>query len=133
MAIRHADEPHLSRPRVQLRQKAIKTSRSHKNKSASQLIDARFKEVGAWRGKMLSRLRALVQKVDPEARRGMAVTRGCGLAARQIDSHGQDLQERREDNLRQRCSPGGPIGFLQFRSLWERKACRRLSRGLKDR
>ena len=62
MAIRHADEPHLhlTRPRVQLRQMAIKTSSSHKDKSASQLKDARFKELGDWRGKMLSRLRALV-------------------------------------------------------------------------
>ena len=39
---------------------------SQKNKSPSQLIDARIKELGDWRGKMLSRLRAIVKKADPE-------------------------------------------------------------------
>jgi hypothetical protein len=34
--------------------------------SPSQLIDARIKELGDWRGKMLSRLRALVKEADPE-------------------------------------------------------------------
>jgi hypothetical protein len=37
-----------------------------KGKSASQLIDARIKELGDWRGKMLGRLRALVKAADPE-------------------------------------------------------------------
>jgi hypothetical protein len=36
------------------------------SKSASQLIDARIKELGDWRGQMLSRLRALVKEADPE-------------------------------------------------------------------
>jgi len=36
------------------------------SKSPSQLIDARIKELGDWRGKMLSRLRALVREADPE-------------------------------------------------------------------
>jgi hypothetical protein len=34
--------------------------------SASQLIDARIKELGDWRGEMLSRLRALIKLADPE-------------------------------------------------------------------
>ena len=42
------------------------TGGSQKSKSASQLIDARIKELGDWRGKMLSRLRTLVQEADPE-------------------------------------------------------------------
>jgi hypothetical protein len=33
---------------------------------ASQLIDARIKELGYWRGKLLSRLRALIKEADPE-------------------------------------------------------------------
>jgi len=37
-----------------------------KGKSPSQLIDARIKELGDWRGKMLSRLRALIKEADPE-------------------------------------------------------------------
>ena len=41
-------------------------SGSQKSKSPSQLIDARIKELGDWRGKMLSRLRALIKQADPE-------------------------------------------------------------------
>ena len=37
-----------------------------KNKSASQLIDARIEELGDWRGEMLGRLRKLVKEADPE-------------------------------------------------------------------
>src|SRR5215218_9995957 len=36
------------------------------DKTPSQLIDARIKELGDWRGEMLSRLRALVKEADPE-------------------------------------------------------------------
>jgi len=32
----------------------------------SQLIDARIKELGDWRGEMLGRLRALVKEADPD-------------------------------------------------------------------
>lgn len=44
----------------------MKTSGSQKSKSPSQLIDARIKELGDWRGRMLSRLRTLVKEADPE-------------------------------------------------------------------
>jgi hypothetical protein len=44
----------------------MKKSGSQKDKSPSQLIDARIKELGDWRGKMLSRLRTLVKEADPE-------------------------------------------------------------------
>src|SRR5215470_17378328 len=44
----------------------MKTNGSQKSKSPSQLIDARIKELGDWRGKMLSRLRTLVKEADPE-------------------------------------------------------------------
>ena len=44
----------------------MKKSESQKSKSPSQLIDARIKELGDWRGKILSRLRTLVKEVDPE-------------------------------------------------------------------
>src|SRR5262245_35196440 len=37
-----------------------------KGKSPSQLIDARIKELGDWRGEMLSRLRALIKEADPD-------------------------------------------------------------------
>ena len=41
-------------------------SASQKNEAPSQLIDARIKELGDWRGEMLSRLRTLVKEADPE-------------------------------------------------------------------
>src|SRR6202048_1880614 len=44
----------------------MKKSGSQKSKSPSQLIDARIKELADWRGKMLSRIRALVKEADPE-------------------------------------------------------------------
>jgi hypothetical protein len=34
--------------------------------SASQLIDARIKKLGDWRGEMLARLRALIKQADPD-------------------------------------------------------------------
>ncbi|RAZ78118.1 DUF1801 domain-containing protein [Mesorhizobium atlanticum] len=36
-------------------------------KAASELIDARIKELGDWRGEMLARLRALIRQAAPEA------------------------------------------------------------------
>ena len=44
----------------------MKKSGSQKSESPSQLIDARIKELGDWRGETLSRLRALVRAADPE-------------------------------------------------------------------
>jgi hypothetical protein len=43
-----------------------KKSGSQKSECPSELIDARIKELGDWRGKMLSRLRTLVKEADPE-------------------------------------------------------------------
>lgn len=37
-----------------------------KNDSPAALIDARIKELGDWRGKMLAKLRALIKKADPK-------------------------------------------------------------------
>jgi hypothetical protein len=37
-----------------------------REESASELIDQRIKELGDWRGKMLSKLRKLVKQADPE-------------------------------------------------------------------
>ena len=44
----------------------MKKSGSQTVKSASLLIDARIEELGDWRGKMLSRLRALIKQADPK-------------------------------------------------------------------
>lgn len=45
----------------------MKKSVPRKSASPSELIDARIKELGDWRGVTLGRLRALVKKADPEA------------------------------------------------------------------
>jgi hypothetical protein len=41
-------------------------SESQEGKSQSQLIDERIKELGDWRGEMLSQLRTLIKQADPE-------------------------------------------------------------------
>jgi hypothetical protein len=41
-------------------------SESAPQESASELIDARIRELGDWRGEMLSRLRALIREADPD-------------------------------------------------------------------
>ena len=79
---------------------------SQESKSASQLIDARIKELGDWRGKMLGRLRALIKQADPDVVEEW-MARGSGVVARWTDLHRRDLQECREDDLRQGgCSEG---------------------------
>src|SRR5271167_4366722 len=41
-------------------------SGSQNSKSPSQLIDARIKELGNWRGETLARVRSLIKQADPE-------------------------------------------------------------------
>ena len=41
-------------------------SSAEKTESASEQIDARIEELGDWRGKTLSRVRALIKQADPE-------------------------------------------------------------------
>jgi hypothetical protein len=43
-----------------------KGSAAKRAESPSRLIDARIEELGDWRGKMLSRLRALIRQAHPE-------------------------------------------------------------------
>jgi hypothetical protein len=43
----------------------MKKSASQTSKSPSEQIDASISELGDWRGKMLSRLRALINEADP--------------------------------------------------------------------
>jgi hypothetical protein len=44
----------------------VKKSVPQKGKSPSELIDARIKELGDWRGTTLNRLRTLVKQADPD-------------------------------------------------------------------
>ena len=48
------------------RESLLKDDASKKKQSPSQLIDARIKELGDWRGDTLSRIRTLIKDVDPE-------------------------------------------------------------------
>jgi len=44
----------------------VKKSGSQKGKPPSRMIDERIKELGDWRGTMLSQLRTLIKQADPE-------------------------------------------------------------------
>jgi hypothetical protein len=44
----------------------MKKSTTTKGESPSRLIDARIKELGDWRGKTLSQVRALIKQADPD-------------------------------------------------------------------
>ena len=44
----------------------MRKSGSQKGKSPSRMMDERIKELGDWRGKMLSQLRTLIKQADPE-------------------------------------------------------------------
>ena len=46
--------------------KNVKSTSKPKQHTPSELIDARIKELGDWRGKMLARLRALIRDADPD-------------------------------------------------------------------
>jgi hypothetical protein len=59
--------PDVSRKKKEPKEKnAVKKSMAPKEKSASQMIDERIKELGGWRGKMLAQLRSLIKQADPE-------------------------------------------------------------------
>ena len=44
----------------------MKKTESQASTSASKQIDAKIKELGDWRGKMLAKLRALIKQADPD-------------------------------------------------------------------
>ena len=44
----------------------MKKSPTKRAESPTELIDARIKDLGDWRGEMLARLRALIKEADPE-------------------------------------------------------------------
>src|SRR5262245_13579694 len=58
--------PRASRPVRRGKVTGMKKTEQPSSRSASQLIDARIRELGDWRGEMLGRLRTLVKEADPE-------------------------------------------------------------------
>ena len=49
-----------------MKKSATTKSATIKGESPSRLIDARIRELDDWRGKTLSRVRALIKQADPE-------------------------------------------------------------------
>lgn len=49
-----------------MKKSATKQTTSQKSPSPSQLIDAKIKELGDWRGEMLDHIRAVIREADPE-------------------------------------------------------------------
>jgi len=60
--------PNVSRknPVERKEQSITRKSQPQTGESPARLIDERIRELGDWRGKMLSRLRALIKQADPE-------------------------------------------------------------------
>ena len=60
--------PNVSRkkPTDRKERQTMSKSGSRNDKSPSRMIDERIKELGDWRGKMLSQLRTLIKQADPE-------------------------------------------------------------------
>jgi hypothetical protein len=84
----------------------VKKAGQHKGETPSRLIDARIRELGDWRGEMLSRIRALIKQADP------GVVEEWKWRGVPVWSHRRDVQERREDDLRQGSIPEGPFAPL---------------------
>src|SRR3990172_2037865 len=53
-------------PRGQGRETGMKKRESQRSRSPSQLMDARIKELGDWRGKTLQEVRRLIKEADSE-------------------------------------------------------------------
>ena len=49
-----------------MQKKRARATKENETVSASQLIDARIKELSDWRGKALARIRKLIKEADPE-------------------------------------------------------------------
>src|SRR5678815_2412885 len=67
----------------------------------------------------------------PRSGRGVEVEYP-GVVSRRIDLHRRDLQERREDDLRQGRLTQGPLAPLQLQPGWQHQARHRLPRGRED-
>ena len=88
-----------------------------KAQSPSRLIDERIQELGDWRGKLLARLRALVQQADPavveEWKWSVPVWSHDGCTGETCRGR-RDVQERRQDDLRPRGRAAGPDRPVQL-------------------
>jgi len=91
----------------------MKKDAASEGESPSRLIDARIKELGDWRGKMLSHLRALIKQADPEVVEEWK-WRGVPVWSHKTNLHGRDLQGRREADFREGRFAQGPVTTIQL-------------------
>src|SRR5262249_35273334 len=110
--------PNVSRKKQKERKERNIMRKSGSQKWKVSTSDDRRKDQGAGR---LAREDArpaphLDQASRPRGGRGVEVERGSGVVARRIDLHRRNLQERREDDLRQRGGSEGSFGPLQLQS-----------------
>src|SRR5437868_7648367 len=95
--------------------KATPTKKSStKEDSPSQLIDARIKELGDWRGETLARVRSLIKQADPDVVeewkwRGVPVWSHAGMICT-----GETYKTVVKMNLCQGRRVGGPLRLLQL-------------------
>jgi hypothetical protein len=111
----------------------MKNSGSQKSRFPSQLIDERIKELGDWRGEVLSPLRTLVKEADSKVVeewkwRGVPVWSHAGLICT-----GETYKNVMKMTFAKGAALEDPVGLFNSRSRREHKACHRLPRGREDR
>src|SRR4051794_41986039 len=99
----------------------MKKSGPQESKSPSQLIDARIKELGDWRGEMLNRLRAVVKKADPEIIEEWEWGGGPGWAHAGLVFTRETFKKGGQMNLAERGGLSGPSGAFQPQPWGEKK------------
>jgi hypothetical protein len=65
-AAKKAPAKSVSAKKVPAKKVATRAPAAQGSASASRMIDARIKDLGDWRGEMLSRIRTLLKRVDPD-------------------------------------------------------------------
>ena len=101
--------------------------------SPSQLIDARIKELGDWRGETLARVRALIKQADPEVVeewkwRGVPVWSHAGIICT-----GETYKAVVKLTFAKGAALDGPVTPLQRQPRRQHPARHRSPRGRRDR
>ena len=109
--------------------KKVNSGSPQKDGSATKLIDGRIKELGDWRGRTLSRLRALIKKSDPDVVeewkwRGVPVWSHGGAVCT-----GETYKNVVKLTFFKGASIKDPSGLFNSSSRRQRPSCHRLSRG----
>ena len=112
------------------------TTKANAEASASQLIDARIKELNDWRGETLARVRSLIKEADPEAVeewkwRGVPVWSHGGIlctgetykaVVKLTFAKGAALDDPQASSTRaSRATPGEPSTFMRATQSMKRR------------